>query len=85
MNDVTLTMTTELLDAIAERVAQMLQDAPATPAAPDFMTADEAAAHLRCDRRRIYDLTGARRLPKFREGGRLLLRRADVYALIEAA
>src|SRR5262245_11459305 len=42
-----------------------------------FVTVDEAARILRCDRQRIYDLASAGRLPRVKEGGRTLHRRAD--------
>ena len=50
---------------------------------PDLMTPAEASRYLRCGRRRIYDLVSAGRLPRLREGGRLLLRRADLDRLVE--
>ena len=83
MINVTLTMTTEQLEAIAEKVAALMGATASTLHTPDLMTPAEASRYLRCGRRRIYDLVSAGRLPRLREGGRLLLRRADLDRLVE--
>ena len=81
--EITLTMTTEQVEAIAEKVAARMGAAPANSPVPDLMTPAEAAEYLRCAKRRIYDLASAGRLPRLREGGRLLVRRADLDRLVE--
>lgn len=86
-NELTLTLPPTALEAIARRVLELLAEegranAPASP--PEFLTVDEAAAYLRSDRQRVYDLVSARRLPKYKDGSRLLIRRADLIAYIEA-
>ena len=81
--EIMLTMTAEQVDVIAAQVAARMGATPANSPAPDLMTPREAAAYLRCARRRIYDLVSAGRLPRLREGGRLLVRRADLDRLVE--
>ena len=63
----------------------MLRDAlaPQAPAPGPYMTSAEAAAYLRCSRKRIHDLTSAGQLTAHHEGRRLLLLRAEVVALVE--
>ncbi len=51
------------------------------PKGSPFLTADEAAELLRCNRRRVYDLVGDGRLPRCGDGRRLLVRRDDVLRL----
>ncbi len=78
-----------LVDLIASdpaalaRLRTLVEPAPASGAGP-YMTPDEAAEYLRCTRKRVYDLVGSRRLARYGEGRRLLLRRADVEALAAA-
>jgi excisionase family DNA binding protein len=76
---VSLELSDEVLDAIAERVLERL---PARGAESPFVDVDEAAELLRCDdRQRIYDLCSAGKLTRYKEGSRLLLSRAEVVAL----
>jgi excisionase family DNA binding protein len=54
----------ELVDAIAERAAELVADRiPADAGASPWMTVAEAADYLRCDRGRVYDLKSSGRLP----------------------
>ncbi len=48
------------------------------------MTPEEAAAYLRCSRKRIYDLCGDGRLTRLKVGRSLLLDRAEVERLIDS-
>ena len=45
---------------------------------PEFLNVEEAAEHLRCDKQRIYDLVSSRRLPRYKDGARVLLKRSDL-------
>lgn len=84
-----LTLPVEAIEVIAARVAEILagmDQARAERASEEaLLTPDEAATFLRCKRQRIYDLISQRRLPAMREGGRRLIRRADLLRLVEAA
>lgn len=61
-----------LVEAIAERVVERLAaDAGPSP----LMRVEEAAEYLRCQPKRIYDLTSQRRLDFVKDGSRTLIRR----------
>jgi excisionase family DNA binding protein len=64
--------------ALAGAVAQLLPSAgPAVEVSP-YLTVAQAAAYLQTSRQRIYDLLSARRLPKYKDGARVLVRRDDL-------
>ena len=71
-----------LLDRLADLVAERLEARrPAAPEPSPFMTVPEAAAFIRSPtRQRVDDLLSARRLTRFKEGGRTLLLRAELEA-----
>jgi excisionase family DNA binding protein len=73
----------EFIDAVAERVAAILADRqPERPAEPELLTVGEAAAYLRCEKQRVYDLTSQGRLPHVKDGARVLIRRAELLAYV---
>jgi len=61
----------DLVEAIADRVAQRIGNSPVSP----LLTVEEAAEYLRCKPKRIYDLTSQRRLAFVKDGSRTLIRR----------
>jgi excisionase family DNA binding protein len=67
----------QLVAAAAERVLTELPD-PAS----EFVSPKTAARLLDCDQQRIYDLISAGRLSRLKVGGRTLLRRREVLALV---
>lgn len=70
----------ELPPEALEELRQAL--APASPRpVPMFLSADEAAAILRCRKRRVYELVADGRLSRHGEGRRLLLSRVEVESL----
>ena len=81
----TLTLTEDSLDALVQRVASVVLDhmPKPNPVSP-YMTTAEAAAYLRCSRQRVHDLLSARKLTRHKEGGRTLLRRAEVEGFVRA-
>ena len=79
----TLTLPPELLEQLVAAVAQRVL--LAVPAASPYLSVTEAADYLRCGRQRIYDLTSSGRLPFVKDGSRVLLRRADLDAYLEAS
>ena len=79
---VTIELSPEQVEAIAERVAAILADG--RPSAPDtWLDAAGAAEHLSCSRDRIHDLVGLRKLQPRRDGRRLLFRQHDLDAYVE--
>lgn len=77
-----------VVDAIVERVVAVFEERAALRDAEpvsEYMTPKQAAELLCCARQRIDDLLSQRRLSRFKEGGRTLLLRAEVLALVELA
>jgi len=74
----------ELLERIAERAADLLEERQRPPA-PEMLSVGETADLLRCKPQRIYDLVSQHRLPCLRDGSRLLFRRDDVREYLEGA
>ena len=65
----------ELVDAIAERVVDLLAERTPAQAEPTpWLDVDAAARYLACERHRVYDLVSAGRLRCARDGRRLLFR-----------
>jgi excisionase family DNA binding protein len=67
------------IEAIARMAAEIVlaelrQQAPGH----ELLNADEAATTMRCTKQRVYDLVSAGRLPRVKDGARLLIRRADI-------
>ncbi len=78
-DQVALVVPPELVDALAGRVVELLEQrglvgAPTAPEA--WIGVDEAAAHLACPKSRVYDLVAERSLRVRRDGRRLLFRRS---------
>lgn len=86
MTGAALTVPSELLDAIATRVADELERRGAlggqTAAVSPWMTTAEAADYLRCSKQRVFDLTSAGALHVHKDGARNLYRRSDVDAYL---
>ena len=74
----------ELLEAIAIRAAEIvLARSKAVDRSP-YLTTREAAEYLRCAPQRVHELVCRGALTRRKEGGRLLLDRAEVDALVIA-
>jgi excisionase family DNA binding protein len=71
-----------LVERIAERAAEILADRLAAGSEP-WIDVEQAAEHLACKPRRIYELVAQRRVPVHRDGRRLLFRRSDLDAALE--
>jgi excisionase family DNA binding protein len=74
----------ELAERIAERLAEKLEERrwAARQEACELLSVQEAAEVLRCKPQRVYDLRCAGRLPRTMEGGRAVVRRADLERLV---
>lgn len=75
MNPISVTLPPELIETIAQRVVDLIEDARGE-ANTDFLNVDQAAKFLACPTSRIYALVSVRRIPHERDGSRLLFRRA---------
>jgi excisionase family DNA binding protein len=71
-----------ILEAVAERAAELVLERLGAPLATEseFLSVDEAAGILRASKQRVYDLLSDGRLERFKDGSRVLVRRADVVA-----
>ena len=74
--DLSLKVSPELLEAIAQRTAEILRE---TSEQEDrWMNLDEAVDYLRCKRSRLYEFTRRGEIPHSRDGRRLLFRRSEL-------
>lgn len=69
-----------LVDPVYERIVERFQLSPASTS--PWLTPEEAAAYLRCGVQRIYDLRSSGRLSKHMEGGRAIVAREELDALV---
>lgn len=68
----------DLVEAIAERAAEILADRAAAPEDGWLRGADQIAAYIDCPRSRVYALTSARRIPVHHDGSALIARRSEL-------
>lgn len=81
LSNVQVTLPAETISALAAVLARHLP-APEPREPSPFLTVAEAAVYLRASRQRVYDLLSSRRLPKYRDGARVLIRRVDLDAYL---
>lgn len=83
----TLAIPVDLVEAIAARAAEVvlerLEREGASRREPRYVTVEEAAELYRCKPQRIYELLSAGRLTRVKEGGRVLLLRAELEERLE--
>jgi excisionase family DNA binding protein len=75
-----LVLPDEVLDELVERVTARVLEALEAPTQPEFLSVQEAAELLRAKPQRVYDLLSSRQLQGFKDGSRVLVRRADLVA-----
>jgi excisionase family DNA binding protein len=73
-----LELTPEFVNAVAARLAVLVRAEQHQQPSSPWMKPEEAAAYLRCDKQRLYDLVHQDRIPHEKEGGRLLFNRAQL-------
>jgi excisionase family DNA binding protein len=74
-----LSLPPETLDALVERVAELvLERASGRDQTNPYLTVAETAELLRAKQQRVYDLLSARRLTRYKDGRRVLVRRAEL-------
>lgn len=77
--DVSLAIPPAFIEAIAQRTAELVLEALDRQSSDSpYLTIPEAAAYARCKRQRIDDLLSARRLTRYKEGRRTLVRKAEL-------
>lgn len=80
---IAITLSSALIDRLAAQVADRLIVRTTPPATP-YLNVDQAAEYLACGKRRVYDLVEREAVVFFRDGKRLLFRRADLDAYVAA-
>lgn len=87
MSGLTLHLSDEALEALADRLEPILRERleARTQGASlrEWLNVPEAAEYLGCGEQRIYQLRSDGRLPAHKEGGRAVVRRADLDALVD--
>jgi excisionase family DNA binding protein len=87
----TVALPAELVDAVAERVLELLEERGGLGRPDDpLMTVEESAEYLRCSRQRVYDLLARQgnepaRLEGVHDGRRRLIRRSELDRYLEGA
>ncbi len=76
-----LSVPSELVEALAERVAALIAE-QATPVLSPYLTVEEAAEYLGRPRSRVYELVAQKRVRHYRDGRALLFRREDLDACL---
>jgi excisionase family DNA binding protein len=83
MTELALTVPDALVEAIAVRVAELMADRLAAPAAEPWIGVPEAAEHIGAPVSRVYDLVARRELVPGRDGRRIAFRRSQLDAYME--
>lgn len=78
MPELTVRLTPEDLEQLAECVAAHLAGAPTAAATEPWVDVAAAAMHLACKPQRIYDLVSAGAIPHRKEGRRVLFRLSEL-------
>jgi excisionase family DNA binding protein len=78
----TLALPDETLEAIAQRVAEIVVDRRGA-AADAWLNVEQAAEYMACAKHRVYDLVEQGRLVPGRDGRRLVFRRSALDAYLE--
>lgn len=74
-----LALPEEVVDAIAVRVAELLEErAPVRSGPEPWVGVERAAAHLAAQPHRVYDLVATGRLPHRKDGRRLLFKLSEL-------
>jgi excisionase family DNA binding protein len=80
---VSLTMSPELLEAVAFRAAELVAEQLEATRPEPYMGVEVTAEYLACPKSRIYALVSADRIPHRKDGSRLLFRAAELDAWLD--
>ncbi len=72
-----------LVEAVAQRVAELLSAEQRTTEPEPYIGVEDAARYLACGRQRIYDLHSQGRIRCIKDGSRLLTRRSWIDDYLE--
>jgi excisionase family DNA binding protein len=80
VSELALPIPDEWLEAIAERVLELVAERTPEANGSPYLSVAEAAELLRADRQRVYDLLSSGRLTRHKDGTRVLVSRAELDA-----
>jgi excisionase family DNA binding protein len=80
---ISIALPPELVDAVAARVLELLDERGQLEPDDPLLDVDETAEYMRCKRQRVYDLHHARKIFAVRDGTRLLFRRSELDRYLE--
>jgi excisionase family DNA binding protein len=84
MNGLTVDISDELVEKVAQRAAELVGPLPVKDDPGGYLDVAGAAEFLACKPSRIYALKSAGRIPYHKDGSRLLFDRAELRAYVEA-
>jgi excisionase family DNA binding protein len=79
---IALELPDELLETVAKRAAEIVLEQAPEP--DEWFTSEQAAAYLKCGRRRIFNLCAEKRIPVHREGVRLMFLKSELDEWIKS-
>jgi excisionase family DNA binding protein len=86
MSGIEISLPPEVVEQIAQRVAEILEErrsGEAAAPAQRWLTIDQAAAHIGAKPQRIYDLRSSGRLSRHADGRRALIDRVELDMLVQ--
>lgn len=75
-----LDLSEELMDAIAQRTAELMASTQPEP----WIGVEQAAEYLSCPKSRVYRLVSRRAIPFEKDGARVLFKRTELDAWVQA-
>lgn len=80
MSELTLTLSEDALETLAQRVAAILSEEQQSSGDGWLRGADEIAAYIGAPSSRVYSLSSANRIPVHRDGSALVAKRSELDA-----
>ncbi len=77
------TLPPALVDALAERVAEIVLERLEAPTASPWLSIDQAAEHTGIPKQTLYKLTASKAIRHTKPGNRILFRREDLDAWLD--
>jgi excisionase family DNA binding protein len=82
--EISLAVPEDLIDTVARRVLELLDDRDGATGPEPWIGVAEAAEHLHCKPQRIYALVHQGRLRPERDGSRLLFKRSELDVWLQS-
>lgn len=82
VSELTVTLPSELVEQVAQRVAEILAPRFEAPAVPDYMTVKQACDYAGFTPQRIYDLRSEGKLTRYGDGRSVRVARAELDEIL---